>query len=334
MAVRRALRSAALLLLTLGLASGLPLTASARATVAFTISDSRITESSGLATDSRARVYWTINDSGAGGVAYGLNSSGRVVGTLRYAAEPIDVEAVALHDGRLYVADIGDNTEVRDFVTVYYFDNARADGQTVGYRSWDLTYPDGPHNAETLLVDGSGRLFVVTKGAATGAVYAAPRRLQRSGINKLSKVGNAPAAVTDGTFLPGEERVALLTYGSIVVVDAKTYKTVGRADIPVQAQPESLTVSLDKSSLLVGSEGRQSRVYAVPIPPKKSASPTPTPVESSTDPDTDSVPDQSDQPTEADSTTGRSRAGTLMALGLAGIVAGVAGAVVGLIRRP
>jgi hypothetical protein len=329
MAVRRALRSAALLLLTLGLATGLPLTASAQATVAFTISDSRITESSGLATDSRARIYWTINDSGAGGVAYGLNPSGRVVGTLRYAASPIDVEAVALHDGRLYIADIGDNTEIRDFVTVYYFDNARAEGQTVDYHSWDFSYPDGPHNAEALLVDGSGRLFVVTKGA-TGAVYAAPRQLQRSGINKLTKVGNAPAAVTDATFLPGEDRIALLTYGSIVVVDAKSYKILGRVDIPVPAQTESITVSLDKSSLLVGSEGSQSKVYAVPIPPKKGTSATPTPVESSTDPDSE----PSDQPTDADSTSGRSRAGTLMALGLAGIVAGVAGAVVGLVRKP
>jgi hypothetical protein len=333
MAVRRALRSAVLLLLALGLASGMPLAASAQATVAFTIADSRITESSGLATDTRARIYWTINDSGAAGVAYGLSPSGRVVGTLRYPAEPIDVEAVALHDGRLYVADIGDNTEVRDSITVYFFDNARADGLTVDYRSWDFTYPDGPHNAETLLVDDSGRLFVVTKGAE-GAVYAAPRQLQRSGTNELSKVATAPAAVTDGTFLPGEDRIALLTYGSIVVVDAKTYKAIGRADIPVQAQPESLTVSLDKSSLLVGSEGRQSRVYAIPIPPKKSTSPTPTSAESSTDPDSESQPDPSDQPTEGDSTTGRSRAGTLMALGLAGIVAGVAGAVVGLVRRP
>jgi hypothetical protein len=329
MAIRQVLRSAALLLLALALASALPLAASARATVAFTITDSRITESSGLATDAKAGGYWTVNDSGDSAVAYRLSTSGEVVGTLQYQAAPIDVEAVALHDGRLYIADIGDNTEERDYITVYYFDNARAEDQIANYHAWDFSYPDGPHDAETLLVDGSGRLFVVTKDAE-GAVYAAPRKPKRAGTNQLTKVGNAPAAVTDGTFLPDGKRIALLTYGLIVLVDAETYQRVGEVDIPVQAQPESLTVSLDKSSLLVGSEGRRSRVYAIPIPRRETG--TPTPAESSTDPDPG--PDPSDPADEVEPTAGRSRAGTLMALGLAGLVAGVAGTVVALIRKP
>jgi DNA-binding beta-propeller fold protein YncE len=329
MAVRRVLCSAASLVLALCLAAALPLTASAEATVAFTISDSRITESSGLATDPQARAYWTVNDSGHGAVAYALNPGGSVIGTLQYPAQPLDVEAVAMHDGRLYVADIGDNLAERESITVYYFNNARADSGNDSYRSWDFTYPDGPHDAETLLVDDSGRLFVVTK-EAQGAIYAAPRKPQRSGTNQLTKVGEAPTAVTDGTFLPGGKRIALLTYGAIEVIDAQTYKRIEELTMPVQRQPESLTVSLDKASLLVGSEGRRSKVYSVPIPAKEPASPEPTPADSSTASDPDS--DQ-DQPTEADSSTGRSRAGTLMALGLAGIVAGVAGTVVGLIRR-
>ena len=96
----------------------------------------------------------------------------------------------------------------------------------------------------------------------------------------------------------------------------------------MQAQPESLTVSLDKSSLLVGSEGRRSRVYSIPIPRTETESPTPT--ESSIDPG----PDPADPDDEAEPSSGRSRAGTLMALGLAGLVAGIAGTVVALIRKP
>jgi hypothetical protein len=331
MAFRRALRSAAALVLALGVACALPLAASAYATVAFTIADPRITESSGLATDPGAGRYWTVNDSGASGIAYLLSTRGKVTGTLEYSAQPVDVEAVALHAGRLYLADIGDNTEDRDSVTVYYFDDARPGNRTVGYRSWDFTYPDGPHDAETLLVDASGRLFVVTKDAE-GAVYAAPRQPSRSGVNQLTRVGDAPAAVTDGTFLPGGKRIALLTYGAIEVVDAETYQRLGKLDIPVQAQPESITVSLDKSSLLVGSEGRRSRVYSIPIPTKESASPKPTPGKSSSTPTAESEP--SDVPTDAEPSSGRSRAGTLMALGIAGIVAGISGAVVALVHKP
>jgi hypothetical protein len=331
MVLRRVLCSAASTVLALGLATALPLTASAQATVAFTISDSRITESSGLATDPQARAYWTVNDSGADGVVYALNPSGKVIGTLQYRAKPLDAEAVALRKGRLYVADIGDNTADRNSVTVYYFDNAQAVDQTVGYHSWDFSYPDGPHDAETLLVNDAGRLFVVTKDAE-GAIYAAPGEPKRDGTNALVKVGNAPAAVTDGTFLPGGRRIALLTYGAIEIIDANTYKRIEELNMPVQPQPESLTVSLDNSSLLVGSEGNRSKVYSLPIPKDQSATPKPSATQSSGTDDPGS--DASDEPTDADSTSGRSRAGTFMALGLAGIVAGVAGAVVGLVRKP
>jgi len=40
-----------------------------------------------------------------------------------------------------------------------------------------------------------------------GAVYAAPRKPDRQGVNKLKKVGSAPTDVTDGPFLPGGARI-------------------------------------------------------------------------------------------------------------------------------
>ena len=57
---------------------------------------------------------------------------GRDQGTLQFRVEPVDVEAVAFHQGRLYVADIGDNRAVRDNVTVYFFDDAAAGDRTGG----------------------------------------------------------------------------------------------------------------------------------------------------------------------------------------------------------
>ena len=328
MAVRRALRSALAVLGALGLFLGLPLAAAADDTVAFRITDSRIIESSGLARDSEDGGYWTVNDSGDAGIAYRLNPDGDVTGTLRYRADPIDVEAVAMHDGRLYVADIGDNGADRDVITVYYFDDARAADQTASYRSWEFRYPDGAHDAETLLVNPEGRLFIVTKGAP-GAVYAAPISPKRTAVNELERVGEAPAAVTDGTFLPGGNRIALLTYfGRIEVLDASDYRKVAEVAVPAQRQPESLTVSLTGKSLLVGSEGKESVVYAVPIPSDgSSATPTASPSEEADEP----APEED---AEAGSNAGESRARTLLALGLAGLVAVAAGSVVALAHRP
>ncbi len=317
--------------LALLLAGGLPSLAVAKDTVAFTLRDNRITESSALARDTAAQRYWTANDSGSAGVVYAVQPDGKVSGTLRYRAPVTDVEALALHDNRLYVADIGDNNRERSMVSVYYFLNPRANGLTVTYNAYDFRYPDGAHDAETLLVDGAGRLYIVTKGA-DGAVYAAPTEPSRDDVNELEKVGPAPPLVTDGVFLPGDRQIALLTYSSVIVLDAQTYKQVATATIPAQRQAESLAVNLAGDGLLVGSEGKNSKVYAMPVPGAPSA--TASPSASGSAPSTASAnPGSDDEELESTPPTS-SRRGTYLAVGLAGLVALVAGVVVALARKP
>jgi hypothetical protein len=325
-------RAAVAVLLAGALAGGFPAAAAAEDTVAFTIRDPRILESSGLARDVAGRLYWTINDSGAGGVVYGLEPDGRLRGTFSYRATPTDVEAIAVHGNRLYVADIGDNNGDRDMVTVYYFLNPRAAGLTVPYNAYDFRYPDGAHDAETLLVDDTGRLYVVTKGVP-GGIYAAPKVPTRTGTNELRRVADAPALVTDGVFLPDGRGIALLTYGSVQILDAATYRPVASAPVPAaQRQAESLAVSLDGNALLVGSEGRRSRVYSVPVPAGAAPTPTASAGPTTTTAPSDSGADESD--TDSEPTPTASRRGTLLAVGLAAVVALVAGVVVGLARRP
>jgi hypothetical protein len=320
--LRRALSRVGLLLVAAVLCMIVPGLAAAEDTVAFTITDARITESSGLAVDPAGNIYWTVNDSGDRGVAYGIGLDGKVQGSLNFRAQPVDVEAVAVHKDRLYVGDIGDNNGRRSFVRVFYFNSPRANGLTVSYHAYDFRYPDGPHNAEALLVNDSGRLFIVTKDQ-DGAIYAAPRKPDRQGVNELKKVGTAPSEVTDGTFLPGGDKIALLTYSSVSVIDASTYEVLASSPIPPQPQAESLTLSLDEQSLLVGSEGKKSKVYAIPVP--SAETPTPTPSEEPQS-ETDVPDDRSDAI--------QNQKGTLLALGIAAFVALVAGTVVALIRKP
>src|SRR5215217_3805598 len=180
MARMRAARRLGLLLLGVVLLAIVPTVAASEDTVAFTIKDARITESSGLAADPGGNLYWTVNNSGDRGVAYGIGLDGKVQGTLNFRARPRDVEAVAVHGDRLYLADIGDNTRQRSFVRVYFFDHPRANGLTVSYHAYDFRYPDGAHNAESLLVHDSGRLFIVTK-ERKAAIYQAPAKPDRHG---------------------------------------------------------------------------------------------------------------------------------------------------------
>ena len=137
----------------------------------FRFADPSITESSGLV-DAGSVVY-TMNDSGAGPLLYAVDPrSGETTRTTTYSSsEVVDVEALApAPDGDVWVADIGDNAAGRASVGLYRVRPGGGDAPRV-----ELTYPDGPRDAETLLVHPvSGRAFVVSKSVFGGVVYAVP----------------------------------------------------------------------------------------------------------------------------------------------------------------
>ena len=51
----------------------------------------------------------------------------------------------------------------------------------------------------------------------------------------LRRSASAPSNVTDGTFLPGGQRIALLTYSSVEVIDATSYEVVAQRPNPRSA---------------------------------------------------------------------------------------------------
>ena len=124
--------------------------------------------------------------------------------------------------------------------------------------------------------------------------------------------------------LPGGDLIAYLTYAKVVVVDQKTGGEKGSADVTGVPQAEALAVGLDPASVMVGGEGKASKVYAVPVP--GAATPGATPAAG--DAGSHEEPDDS-----AAAPAARQR-GTFLAVGLAALVAVVAGVVVGVVRRP
>ena len=74
--------------------------------------------------------------------------------------------------------------------------NRRGAEQSVAVKDvFHATYPDGAHDAETLLVTPDGGLFIVTKGD-TGpvALYRFPRELRPGATHQLERVGKPRAA--------------------------------------------------------------------------------------------------------------------------------------------
>lgn len=238
-----------------------------------TLSDPRITESSDLVVSAlHPGLVWTTNDSGDTARVFGVDRSGRTVALLHLrGAVNRDWEALAAGRGAggvplLWVGDVGDNLSQWRSVRVYrVVEPTRLGDQDVAWTAYDLRYPDGPHDAETLLVDPrTQRMYIVTKQLRNAAVYEAPRRLRPDRVNLLRRVAPAPPIVTDGAFSPDGRTVALRGYFSAWTAPSIRGPWATMA-IPLQPQGESLSWTPDGSALLLGSEGGRSQVWRVPV---------------------------------------------------------------------
>ncbi|WP_250288052.1 WD40 repeat domain-containing protein [Streptomyces atroolivaceus] len=245
-----------------------------RADRSFTIEDSRITESSGLAASRiHPGVYWTHNDSEDGPYVYAVDSrTGRTVATItmKGVGEPRDVEAISTGpDGNLYVGDIGDNLGGSwDHVWIYRFpEPKRLADATVRATQFDVTYADGARDAEAMMVHPTtGRVFIASKNEDGGGLYEGPRKLTAGGANVFRRVGEVPW-VTDGAFSPDGGELVLRSYFS-----ARRYAFEdGRlgadhaVSVPLQGQSESVTYTADGSAMMFGSEGENSEVVRVEV---------------------------------------------------------------------
>ena len=132
------------------LAGGVTAAVSAdRGEVLFSFRDPAIVESSGLV--ARDGLVSTVNDSGDAGRVFTVDGTGRTVGVTTFADAPVDVEALApAGPGEVWVGDIGDNTASRDTIQVADVP-VSASNLTTEPTVFDLAYPDGPHDAETLM---------------------------------------------------------------------------------------------------------------------------------------------------------------------------------------
>jgi len=231
----------------------------------FTIQDDAIFESSGLV--DRESVVYTNNDSGDAAVVYGIDPrTGRTVSRTTYAPSVTDVEDIAPGShGTLWAGDTGDNRRNRDHIDVYHLRRLDGHHPAVRYR---LVYPDGPHDAETLLVQPrTQRVYVVSKSAFGGTVYVGPRRLRAGGPpNRLRASARVGGLVTDGTFYPDGRHVLLRTYGTASVYTFPGFGLVGTVKLPPQPQGEGISVG-PHGRILVSSEGRHSQVLQVRLPP-------------------------------------------------------------------
>lgn len=229
--------------------------------VLFAFSDPAISEASGL-TPVGGGLYATTNDSGDSGRVFTVDSHGDTVGVTHWAEDPVDVEGLApAGRNRVWVGDIGDNNGVRDSIRIAKIRVGRGE-RTVTPTVYELVYPDGPHNAESLLAHPDGRVFVATKDWGGGSLYAVPRRLDPDRPNRLKEVAPVIPMATDGAFFPDGEHLVVRGYYSATIYDWPSMDRLGSFRTPDQEQGEAIGVTA-KDEVVVTSEGIRAEVIRV-----------------------------------------------------------------------
>ena len=173
----------------------------AKPEIAFRLTDPRIIESSGLAISTRQNaVTWTHNDSGGGPRLYAVNGAGRTIARITLAdLDPYDWEALATGpDHTLWIGDIGDNSERRKTVALFrVHEPTRLVNRDVRWTRFRFRYPDGPHDAEAVLVHPkTGRIYIATKGILGGGLYVGPERPSPDQVNDLRRIASVPPVPT------------------------------------------------------------------------------------------------------------------------------------------
>ncbi|MFD4558886.1 WD40 repeat domain-containing protein [Streptomyces sp. NPDC058469] len=242
----------------------------------FTIKDSRITESSGLAASHlHPGVYWTHNDSDDGPYIYAVDSStGKTVATVTFSGvgKPRDVEAISIGpDNEIYVGDIGDNLDgTWPYVWIYKLPEPKVlKDQTIRATQYVVKYSDGARNAESLIVHPkTGRVYIIDKKEDGGHLFEGPATLSSSGTNYFKPVAAVDLWATDAAFSPNGQQLAVRGYLGGIYYDwnGGRIKREGRLDVPLQGQGESVSYSTDGTKLLYGSEGADSPVQAEDAP--------------------------------------------------------------------
>jgi hypothetical protein len=242
------------------------------------------TELSGLIFSPSGRnVLWAENDSGNSPSLLAMTPAGAAVAEVTVSgAQNIDWEDIATGPDRsILIGDIGDNLAERSSIVIYRIAEPTASGDVPIVARYELRYPDGAHDAETLLYDRtSGQIVIVTKSWAGRAGVYVTKDPSTSGVTTLRRTGRfslgAVEPVTGGDVSSDTRTIVLRTYDSAFLWRRGRGETVAtalrhrpchvRADLSEEGQGEALALTHDAHGFLTVPEGDHPliRRYSVP----------------------------------------------------------------------
>lgn len=243
------------------------------------VNTDKITEASGIAASVPLKgCYWTHNDSGNKPEVFLLNNKAALISTVKLKDvsnrdwEDI-AEGIGPEKGKhyVYVADIGDNAGIRKHIRIYRFEEPGAlppEQWTVTPDVLTLKYPNGPRDAETILIDPiSKQIYIVSKREKAVSLYKAGKLFFRNGDKvTLEKLIKLPYYwVTSGNISKDGHHIVIKTINNIYYWHRNTGESVEDAmskpatELPYEPEPqgEGITITPDNDGYVTISEGEK-----------------------------------------------------------------------------
>jgi hypothetical protein len=229
-------------------------------------------------------VLWANNDSGGAPAVYAIGPDGTDLGVWDVTgADAVDWEELAgwydaaADEHLLFFADIGDNNQARDSVTIYAVPEptvepgAATGGSTEPAEMYELTYADGSHDAETFFVEPeSGDFYVLTKGWGTGISQVFRANDPRPGAaTEMEEVGTVDLKAVGSYATAGDANrvIVVRTYEEVVVwpLDGTVAESLAAAPCTgpsaEEGQGEAIALAPDGSGYYTISEGRHPPIH-------------------------------------------------------------------------
>jgi len=188
----------------------------------------------------------------------------------------LDPEAMSMDSsGRVWLADLGDNSQDRRGGALYAFREPALGAPEVVATRYPIAYPGGAsYNVETLLINPvTDEKFLVSKTSDSAAkLFRLPTSLSTVAPNVAVDTGVAmPSMISDGDFSPTGRRVILRDGAkgstSSPIFDPSNWAKLGTSYVPSNGNKgESLSFDPSSGRFLVGFEGSNSPLYWVTPP--------------------------------------------------------------------
>ncbi len=250
------------------------------------LANPKLTETSGIiASGTMPDVIYAHNDSGDSSRFFAVSRSGADLGIFKVeGAQNIDWEDMdrgpCPAGSCLYIADIGDNERERLAYTLYRMSEPTAiqpGEQPIAADRIVFTYPDGPHDAEVLLVHPiTGELTIVSKVKSGPAqIFTLPQAVTTGKTFMATEVGEVQPpkganAFTGGAIHPEGTALLMRTNSSLFQYPMRPEQTAAEAlagepcKMPIadEENGEAVTWFADGAEIVTIGEGAGAQVNA------------------------------------------------------------------------